>query len=63
MLSEPNDRYAAFKSNYQYSQAKPDIDQLCESMRDEDLLYKKKHNSPAHGVATFADAVKLEAAH
>ena len=63
LLSEPNDRYAALKSNYQYSQVKPDIDQLCESMSDEDLLYKKKHNSPAHGAAAFADAVKIEAAH
>ena len=32
-------------------------------MRDEDLLYKKKHNSPAHGAAAFADAVKIDAAH
>ena len=63
LLSEPNDIYSALKSNYQYSQVKPDIDQLCESMRDEDLLYKKKHNSPAHGASAFADAVKIEATH
>lgn len=61
LLSEPNDRYSALKSNYQYSQVKPDIDQLCESMRDEDLQHKKKHSSPAHGAAAFADAVEAAA--